>query len=303
MVDFKQKLNLYKQLTNKSNQDLAKSFGVTILAVSNWINLGAIPREKVFKKIQIELEKFNIILDKTFPNKIEEKLNVLDLCRKKNKKILGLILSRQDLIDEFSLQMTFHSNSLEGSTMTVDDTFNVLFNKNKIVKKSLKEQLEAKNHHETFLFLLDYLKEGKKADEGLCKKLHQKLMQNLILNNGQYRNHSVRITGSFVPTANFLKIEVLIKGVFSRKIVGVEDVAKFHADFEKIHPFSDGNGRVGRLLLAAQLLSLDLSPAIIKTKKRIEYHKYLQEAQLKEDYEKITEFIVDSIFEGYKILN
>ena len=73
---------------------------------------------------------------------------------------------------------------------------------------------------------------------------------------GQYRAHPVRITGSFVPTANYLKVPQLMKELFMRKRQGdfLKNSAYFHANFEKIHPFGDGNGRVGRLLLIGMTL-------------------------------------------------
>lgn len=122
---------------------------------------------------------------------------------------------------------------------------------------------------------------------------------------GIYRFHGVHITGSYVPTANYLKIPKLIKNLFAIKYKGgiIESAARFHAEFEKIHPFADGNGRIGRLLLIGMLLKNNIAPAIITKKRRPEYYKVLQQAQLHENFEPLEIFTYEAVLEGYKIIS
>lgn len=298
------KLKIYKELSGKSNEQIAKELGVTTLSVLNWLNKGSIPRPKMIQKINKLLEENEVIGDSV--EKI--KLNTLDTLKSKNSNILELFSKRKDLVDEFSLILTYNSNAIEGSTMTLDDTYNVLFEEKIVVRKTFKEQLESKNHHKVFLYLLDLIKDGKEINIDSIKDIHKQLMSGILDNAGQFRNHSVRIVGSFVPTANCLKIEQLLTDLLKMKPEEkntegiIKYVSKFHAEFEKIHPFSDGNGRVGRLLMVTQLLLNDFVPVLIKNKLKPKYYKVLQEAQLKENYLPLEDFIIDALIYSYSFL-
>jgi Fic family protein len=80
----------------------------------------------------------------------------------------------------------------------------------------------------------------------------------------------------------------------------VSFISKFHAGFEKIHPFSDGNGRVGRLLITAILLQKNLAPAIIEKDLKYLYYTYLENAQENENYDFLELFLAEAILKGYK---
>lgn len=309
MNEISVKLKLLQQVSGKTQGQLAHELGVTILSFSNWINGKSIPRDKKIALINTMLAKYDVPLitysleDGPIQDEREIKVSFLENLRLNNKGILEKILSRKDLVDEFSLQITYNTNSIEGSTMTVDDTYNVIFKTKTIVKKSLLEQLEAKNHHEAFLYLLDYISSARnQIDVMFARQLHKILMNGILESAGEFRNHPVRIVGSYVPTANYLKVEKLMEELFIRGIRTIEEIAEFHAEFEQIHPFSDGNGRVGRLILIAQLLRNGYAPAIITAKLKHKYYKSLQNAQLKNDYDKLIEHISDAVIAGYKIL-
>ena len=202
------------------------------------------------------------------------------------------------------MQITYNSNAIEGSTLSKEETHEIIFDNITLSRPTLYEQLEAKNHHKAFLFLLTHLMSGGKITEKLAKDLHKILLSGIKDDAGNYRGQPVRILGSFVPTANYLKVPELMKKLFAKKN-GKEKLdfaICFHADFEKIHPFSDGNGRTGRLLLIGMLLKENIAPPIISKKKRIEYYKALQKAQLEENYESILEYIYNAIFKGYNLI-
>ena len=119
--------------------------------------------------------------------------------------------------------------------------------------------------------------------ENLAKGLHLRLMNGIITNAGQYRNHSVRIAGAHVTVANFLRVPELMEELMiglrkpSKDLINV--MSTTHAAFEKIHPFSDGNGRVGRLLMLAQALKAGYMPPIVLKERKYAYYKYLELAQ------------------------
>ena len=137
-------------------------------------------------------------------------------------------------------------------------------------------------------------------------KLHAILMNAIQSDAGTYRKHGVRILGTFVPTANFLKIPDLM-GKLTREINHktadvIAHVCDIHAQFEQIHPFSDGNGRVGRLIMHAMALQSNLPPVTVSQEKRRQYMTYLNKAQIKKDSTLLQDFICDALLGGYRIV-
>src|SRR4030042_2582247 len=130
-------------------------------------------------------------------------------------------------------------------------------------------------------------------------KLHSTLMNSIRSDAGVYRNHGVRIMGTNIPTANYLKIPVLmkklVKDINASKGDFIEHLEDIHSRFEQIHPFSDGNGRIGRLLIHAMLLKKNLPPAIIEQKKKRFYNNCLRKAQLGNDFIPLENLLCDSI--------
>ncbi len=303
MEKIQEKLRLLVQISGKSQEMLAKELRVSFPAFNAWINGRSIPREAAKLRIEKLLQEYGVASYSSTESDSVKKSAVFDLA-KKVKNPLKKIIRRTDLVDELSLRITYNSNAIEGSTLTMEDTASVIFDGRSLSNKTLNEQLEAKNHDRAFRFLLEHVSDRKSVDERLCKKLHSMLLAGIREDAGNYRFHSVRIAGSYVPTANYLKVPELIKNLFKKKIGKdvLASIATFHADFEKIHPFADGNGRVGRLLVIGLLLKNGFAPAIIAKKKRPAYYKALQKAQLDNDYRAIEDFIIDAVIDGYQIV-
>lgn len=304
-MEIKEQLKLIQQLSGLTQEQLARRFNVTFATLNRWINGRAKPHTKQAAKTE---ELFRELTgQKEIPeDQITAKKQAVLTKSKEHKSVTKTILANPDIRDEFLLSLTYNSNSIEGNSLSEPDTAAILFENAALPNKSLTEQLEAKNHQSALNYLFDYMAGDKKLNEDIILKLHSILMNSILDDAGIYRNHGVRITGTSVPTANYLKVPQLMielvkdMNVKTKDIIGL--VAEIHSRFEKIHPFGDGNGRIGRLLMHAMLLKKNLPPAVIKQQKRILYIRYLNKAQLKEDLSNLTDFVCDAVLEGYKIL-
>ena len=152
----------------------------------------------------------------------------------------------------------------------------------------------------------EHILQKRKIDENFILKLHAILMNGVRPDAGAYRNHPVRIVGVNLATANHMSIGARMSEIIALVGEKTKDViansADVHARFEHIHPFSDGNGRVGRLLLNAMLLRKNLAPAIIHQGEKRLYYTYLYKAQTENEQSRLEDFFCDSVLGGFDIL-
>ena len=304
-MTIRQKLELILRTSGLIQQELAGRLGVTFAALNRWINDKAVPRQKAQEKID-ELYKEYSGEKQISGTVIEAKKSIIFKKRKSHSGIIAEIMDNPDIRDQFYLSLTYNSNRIEGSTLSENETAAILFQDAALPDKTMAEQLEVKNHQAALRFLFQYLAEKKPLDEELILKLHSILMNAIKPDAGNYRYHSVRIMGTDVPTANYLKIPELMKELVEDINKKSEDIfyrtADVHSRFEKIHPLSDGNGRIGRLLMHAMTLKENLAPVVILQEKRRLYITYLNKAQTKNDVSLLEDFVCDAILEGYNIL-
>jgi DNA phosphorothioation-dependent restriction protein DptG len=219
------------------------------------------------------------------------------------------IQANDKLLDELILEHSYNSNTIEGSTFTKRETEAVLFADKVFEDKSMTEHLELTNHAR-ILKELFRLHHPIKVTEELIKELHYKLMTNIREDAGYYSKHHRAIRGldlSLCHPADITdELASLINEYNSKKQKTIADIAKFHIDFELIHPFGDGNGRIGRLLMLIQCLALDLIPVIIKDKHKLDYYDTLYYAQTKHEgpfinflFEEMEE--TNRLFKKYRI--
>jgi len=304
-MTIRQKLEIIQNRLGLTQTKLALRFGVSFAAFNSWWTGKSVPRLKMLTAIdELFLE---VTGQKIIPtDQLTAKKEVLSTQSYQHKSIIDEILNHPDIRDQFILKLTYHSNSIEGSTLTEPDTAAVLFDNVALPNKSLTEQLEAKNHQTALNYLFDFVSKKGKINENLVLKLHSILMNGIRPDAGSYRNHGVRITGVDLPTANHMSIHKLIPEVLALINNRTKDVialsAKVHAKFEQIHPFSDGNGRIGRLLMSAMLLSANFAPAVIHQENKRLYYTYLYKAQTKKDYSQLENFLCDAVSDGFRIL-
>jgi len=304
-MTIQEKLQFIQKMSGLSQQELALRFGVTFVALNRWMNGKAVPRAGALAAIDELYTEYSG--EKIIPETVlESKKTLLGDKQKEHKNVLKEILANPDIRDQLYLSLTFHSNKIEGSTLSEGDTAAILFRNVALSNKTLVEQLEAKNHQSALIYLFGHLEQQKPLNEELILKLHSILMNSIRDDAGQYRYHGVRILGTHVPTANYLKIPDLMKEL-SKDIKregkdAVSDIANIHARFEKIHPFGDGNGRVGRLLMIAMALRANLAPVVVREQNKGLYMAYLNKAQMTDDQSLLEDFVCDAILDGYSIV-
>ena len=304
-MNTRQKLEIIQKRLGLTQTKLAERFGVSFVAFNNWWTGKAIPRPKMQAAIEelfLEVTGQKIISNEQLNNKKQS----LRQKSAEHKNVVAEILNNPDIRDQFILKLTYNSNSIEGNTLTEPDTAAVIFDNVALPNKSLIEQLEAKNHQAALNYLFDYILRGKAINEELILKLHSMLMNGIRPDAGAYRNHAVRITGVNLPTVNYLKISDVIPNVLAKAAEATDDIvaasAGVHSRFDQIHPFSDGNGRVGRLLMNAMFLKANLAPSIIRQQQKQLYYTYLDKAQTKDDQSQLENFLCDAAADGFRIL-
>ena len=301
-----EKLQIIRNLSGFTQEKMAKELEVSFATLNSWINGKSKPRRKAEDNINNLYSKYTG--QKNIPEDILTAKRQIVLNKSKEyKNILKEIVQNPDIYDQFLLSLTYNTNKLEGSTLTEDETKAILFDNIALRNKSMVEQLEVKNHQASLQYLFKYLANPlSKVNEELILKLHSILMNSIKTDAGSYRGHGVRIVGTYVPTANYLKVPILMtqmaKKINQQDKNIVSHIAKIHSEFEQIHPFSDGNGRVGRLLMNAMLLKNNLPPAVVEQGKKRFYNNCLSKSQLEGDFLPLESLFYDSILKGFKIL-
>ncbi|MDR1996845.1 MAG: Fic family protein [Candidatus Margulisbacteria bacterium] len=281
-----------------TQEQLARRLDVSQKTLNLWISEKSAPRAK-------NIEAINSLYQ-DIVGRAEVDAALLAAAEKKAlaKRItVKEIITNEELLDKLTLHLTYHTNTIEGSTMTLAEVKEVLDDDNKVLaNKTAKEQIEARNHRTALYYLLDELNaQGKKFkwSKDLILDTHLRLMNTLISNAGMFRRHGVRIMGSRTSLANYLsvpqKIDEFIEAINRPVRNLIERLARTHAVFEQIHPFSDGNGRTGRLILFIQALQHSVAPPLVVKERKRAYYKYLEIAHLQDKYELLRLFMAESI--------
>lgn len=202
-------------------------------------------------------------------------------------KKLDFILSNKEYLEDFITRSTYHSNGIEGSTLTYAETYAILFNDNsfKIQGKEPREIYEAINHKSALQLVFDNLKESNEFDERFIKSLNETINRNIKETKG-YRSVQVFINGTeYIPPEperipNLMNYFVYNYNHDEQDIF--TKIAKYHIEFERIHPFEEGNGRTGRLLLNYELLKNDEYPVVISKDDRVKYFEFLNKQNISE---------------------
>ncbi|WP_195267531.1 Fic family protein [Eubacterium sp. 1001713B170207_170306_E7] len=183
------------------------------------------------------------------------------------------------LRDEFAIENTYNSNAIEGNSLTLKETALILQEGITISKKPLREHLDIIGFKDGFDFIMDCTESVCVLTEELIKNIHALVLINDARNRGVFRKVPVQILASaHHPTQPYLikpYMQKLIQNYseWLKESPTIEAIARFHLEFESIHPFIDGNGRTGRLILNLELVKHGYLPVDIKVTDAARYYK------------------------------
>ncbi len=196
---------------------------------------------------------------------------------------------------DFDIRYAHESTAIEGNTLTLREVALLLDDKISVGGKKLREIFEAVNHDKAFSYVRRLINEGKKLDENILKNIHEIIMEN-IMQGGAYRSHRVRITGASFSPPDEYKLREDMKFFFDdlpkkRKLHPVNCAAWVHAEFVRIHPFADGNGRTARMIMNYELMGANFLPIAIRTESREKYYAALDLYAAEGDLNEFAEFV------------
>ena len=206
------------------------------------------------------------------------------------------------LREEFMVEFTYNSNAIEGNTLTLKETAMALEGMT-IDQKPLKDHMEAIGHRDAFMFVLDIASKEMPLSESIIKQIHSLVLIDRPEDKGVFRKIPVRIMGAYTePVQPYLiepKLTALLLENEQRKetMNPIERIARFHLEFEGIHPFIDGNGRTGRLILNLDLIRNGYPPVNVKFTDRKKYYDAFDEYCKNGSAEKMTELVAGYVNE------
>ena len=264
----------YLSVTN-----IAKKWGVSERSVRNYCAQGRVPGAILVGKT------WTIPEDALKPNR-ENKKEFSD------NKLLNILKEQKDMkmsggiYHKTQIELTYNSNHIEGSTLTHDQT-RYIFETNTIgVEKgtiNVDDVVETANHFKCIDYIIDNAM--KPLSESMIKELHFMLKNGTTDSRkdwfkvGEYKKVPNEVGGEETCKPENVKSEMkkLIEAYNAKKRKSIETIIEFHKKFEKIHPFQDGNGRIGRLIMYKECLANNIVPFIIDDKHKFLYYRGLKE--------------------------
>lgn len=279
-----EKLKLYRERMNMTQKEVAEYIEVEPATISKYESGMREPNVESLKRLS---DLFVVSLDELLKDEEEldiSKLNILEILKEqKEMKLKG------NLYHNTQIAFTYNSNHIEGSRLTEDqtrfifETKTILAEQNTVI--NVDDIIETTNHFKLIDYIIDVAE--KKLTENLIKEFHRILKtgtsdsQKEWFNVGDYKALANE-AGSIKTVAPKLvekHMKKLLEWYNSIKQVDIKDIIEFHARFEKIHPFQDGNGRIGRLIMFKECLKNNIIPFIIMDNDKLFYYRGLKEYQ------------------------
>ena len=284
-----EKIKLYREKKNMTQNEIAEILGVKATTVSKYEAGTLEPNIESIKKLS---EIFEITIDELLKDEDDfdiSKINILEILREqKDMKLKGNLYHNTQII------FAYNTNHIEGSKLTEDQT-RYIFETNSILFEgetvaSVDDILETANHFKLVDYMLDIA--DKDLTEDIIKKFHKILKEGTMDSRkewfmvGEYKkvvNEAGNIKTS-TPSQTPKDMIKLMKWYDSLKQITIKEIIEFHFRFEKIHPFQDGNGRVGRIIMFKECLKNNIIPFIILDKDKLFYYRGLKEYKNEKGY-------------------
>jgi len=210
----------------------------------------------------------------------------------------------KSLRKKIELDWIYHSNAIEGNTLTIYET-KVVLEGITVGGKTMREHLEVINHRDAISFVEEIVKNEERLSQWQIKNLHRLVLKGIIDEYaGIYRDQQVLISGAtHTPPAAYLlneEMEDLIKWYETKgsMLHPIERAALLHSIFVGIHPFIDGNGRTARLLLNLELMKAGYPPVILKVENRLAYYEALDKAIAKNEPSDFIQIVANAVEES-----
>lgn len=280
------RIKQYRELKKMTQKDIAEILEVEPGTISKYESGIIEPNIESLKRLAVT---FNITVDELITDEEKfdvSKINVLDVLREQKEMQL-----KGNLYHNTQIKFAYNTNHIEGSKLTEDqtryiyETNTILFEGETIA--SVDDILETANHFKLVDYMLDVADE--ELTEEIIKKFHKILKEGTMdsrkdwFNVGEYKKLAneagTMLTSS--PKQTPKDMQKLMEWYNSLTEITIKDIIEFHARFEKIHPFQDGNGRVGRIIAFKECLKNNIVPFIILDKDKLFYYRGLKEYQNK----------------------
>ena len=200
---------------------------------------------------------------------------------------------------DLSVRMTHHSNAIEGNTLTLNETATIILDSTIPGSKSVREVFEVLNHKRAIDYMLNELANDQNLDIYVIKNINKEILDRLNDNAGNFKNSSNAIIGADFETSTSSQAPVLTKNwienlnyrlkLYKNDDEKLSEILNSHIEFERIHPFSDGNGRTGRLIMLYLCFQENISPFVIEKNDRALYMNYLREQNTNIIFDKVKE--------------
>lgn len=204
-------------------------------------------------------------------------------------------LTVQSYVKAFELEYTHNSTAIEGNTLTLLETKVILEEGLSVGGKMLREIYEVINHNKAYQYIKSCINDEKPLDEGIIKDIHALLTENIMI-GGVYRNVEVYISGAAhtppPPNEMYQQVKNFYADLAQKDNADIIELAAWtHAEFVRIHPFADGNGRTSRLIMNYQLLASGYLPVSIAKETRLEYFNALEAYAVRRDLKPFADMI------------
>ena len=298
-----EKIKKYREEKKITQVEVAEILGVKPATISKY-EAGALePNIESLKKLA---ELFEVSVDELLKEDDFDisRINILEVLREqKNMKLKG------NLYHNTQITFAYNTNHIEGSKLTEDQTRYIYETNTLLAEKDsitdLDDVLETSNHFKLVDYMLDIA--NKNLDEKMIKEFHKILKEGTSDSRkdwfavGDYKKlpNEVGGTETVLPENVSAEMKKLLVSYNSRENITLDDIIGFHVQFERIHPFQDGNGRVGRLIMFKECLKHNIVPFIIEDKIKMFYYRGLKEWNYEKGYLTDTCLSAQDTFKTY----